>query len=281
MLYQFLGGRKVQARGLGFIAILFFLMASYAPALADCGVNVACRVVDGLGHNVGGGAGRGLREEMQPLVDRVIEQQLPVLIAQFQRAVDRNIMTAAEAANDILRTVRSVAQDTLRDARRNTEQVIAGAEAKFQQAQRDFFADFDRRLVTAFEKLNCTLAGGDARLREQQELFWKEANSLFSLPRFGRTQVNACHAEAGITRTDQPLGPISSFRLYKCARLSAIDTGDASATRIRDAYAEVERRAYDALCASHGSSTSTRVFSEEWVDAGWRAVAWQRALDGK
>jgi hypothetical protein len=59
------------------------------PATAGCGIDPLCYV----GQSLGNGASQGI----EPFVRVVMEKEAPALIAQFQAAINANIITFADA----------------------------------------------------------------------------------------------------------------------------------------------------------------------------------------
>lgn len=269
------------------VAWAFILVLSCIPtsaATAGCGLDPVCAI----GQSFSSGASEEFVDKLRPLVADVMERQAPALIAELQRAVDHNILTADEAAQQLIALSQTVLNAVINDAELRGEKLAAFVQAQISILEIHFISDIDSLLERHWNMLNCTIAGVNADLDQQQAILWSEANQLVDrlrLPCFfcGPAPDEQCRRSLRVTgdATPQQLGPATTFRLWSCYRLALIND-DQPPDNIALAYSEIEAKAFGLVCAwRKASATGVEIVTEKWNEAGAAARAWRRSSIGR
>lgn len=253
------------------------------PADAGCGLDLICHISE----SIGDGAGRGIADNVRPLVTNVMENEAPALIAQLQTGIDHNIMTADQAGEKLTEyatnLLNKAADDVLAHAQHRTQKLIHYARDQTTIVEKQIFHDV-RKVI---RQLHCETLGVDTLLERQQQILNENVTTWLQLFPFSKNHKDpieaSCRTELGISQDIQTsqLGVPTTFALWRCVRLSHVDLNGPS-TAIRDAFDDVEFNGRATMCALQtGADVALRRVTEMWIDDAQSAKAWDRAIRGE
>jgi hypothetical protein len=219
--------------------------------------------------DAGSGAAAGVVQQITPLVNQVMAQQLPSLVNQMNSAIDNNILTAQSAGDELV--------DHINQALNNSFIHLADFRDEFFSQLGNFrdqlFVEINSTLDQTFYQVYC-LTINVANV--PTELANTINSQLAKLEIWKRHKArSACYRELHInTNVDiNNLNSLQAYSVAECVQENTQDLNTPSST-LAAQYGDLEKRASDLMCALRYDNTGRLIALEYWVDAGRIARIW-------
>lgn len=235
----------------------------------------------------GAAAASAAAQQIRPLLDRVLAEQMPALIRQAEGAVRDQIITAEQAGQRLMLQIDRMLNSTLDKALENANQIVGNVRAEIVEklvtslndVATDFIKELDRLAQQNWYEANCLAVRVDSMARDQQTYFFDQFNAIIDRLPFGArtTARDQCHKINEIAPKERSqYNPVELYLLWQCAVIST-QTPTTPARTIAAGYMDMEARTANMICVMRQAPETRQFFLRERLWASERASIWNRA----